>query len=247
MSFGILSTCLPQCSRSLRGAVKENATTNLKTRTTTTTKQGSEQFSFSFHAAKTRDKMEQEMQIAVVVSKGGEVKVCETAMPQPRAGEALVKVLRAGICNTDLEIIKGYMGFEGVLGHEFVGRVVEVNAEEAVKKRWQGKRVVGDINLCCRNVKSCATCRRGDDVARNHCPSRTVLGILGKDGCQAVRFERGERKSHRLRVLVPSLLAPDLTALDFTPLPPSPILPQPVHSRAIVLSLWPTSTSFQNL
>ena len=80
----------------------------------------------------------------------------------------------AGICNTDLELARGYMGFSGVLGHEFVG-VVE-RAEEAA---LLGKRVVGEINIACGK---CAYCRDG---LKNHCPNRSVLGILGKDGAFA--------------------------------------------------------------
>lgn len=95
-------------------------------------------------------------------------------MPVRKPGEALVRVRMAGICNTDLEIARGYMSFEGVLGHEFIGEVVE--ADDA---HWLGARVAGEINLACRK---CETCARG--LAR-HCPNRTVLGILGKDGAFA--------------------------------------------------------------
>lgn len=91
-----------------------------------------------------------------------------------REGEALVQVLRAGICNTDLEIVKGYAGFRGTLGHEFVGRVVESPDEELV-----GRRVVGEINAGCG---VCVLCRSGD---ARHCPRRTVLGIKGRDGAFA--------------------------------------------------------------
>ena len=94
--------------------------------------------------------------------------------PQPRPGEALIRVSCAGICNTDVEITKGYMGFSGVLGHEFVG-VVEAADEPA----WLGKRVVGDINCACG---SCAACRAGRP---HHCPHRSVLGIVGRDGALA--------------------------------------------------------------
>jgi threonine dehydrogenase-like Zn-dependent dehydrogenase len=93
-------------------------------------------------------------------------------LPLPSApDEARIRVSRAGICSTDLEIAKGYMGFQGVLGHEFVG-VVEVAPDPA----WIGKRVVGEINAACGN---CCFCVRG---MRNHCNQRTVLGILGRDG-----------------------------------------------------------------
>ena len=100
----------------------------------------------------------------------------ETARPRPvlPPGEALVRVLKAGICATDLELIRGYAGFRGVLGHEFVGRV-----ERSDVGGWQGRRVVGTINLGCR---SCAVCRTDGP---EHCPRRTVLGIAGRDGAFA--------------------------------------------------------------
>lgn len=92
-----------------------------------------------------------------------------------RADEALVRVLQSGICNTDLEIVRGYAGFQGTLGHEFVG-VVEA-AKDA--KHLIGKRVVGEINAGCG---VCDYCAKGDS---RHCPRRTVLGIVGRDGAHA--------------------------------------------------------------
>jgi len=97
-------------------------------------------------------------------------------VPTPDKNEALIKVLVAGICNTDLEIVKGYMNFKGVIGHEFVGRVVEINGES---KELQGKRVVGEINCGCGQ---CPLCRKG---LERHCQEREVLGIQGKNGCFA--------------------------------------------------------------
>ncbi len=94
--------------------------------------------------------------------------------PLPEAGESIVRVSLAGICGTDLEITRGYMGFRGVPGHEFVGRVVETKRPEL-----RGKRVVGEINAACGR---CAFCRAG---LGRHCPDRTVLGILGRDGAFA--------------------------------------------------------------
>jgi len=91
-----------------------------------------------------------------------------------REGEALVKVIRAGICNTDLEIVKGYSGFHGILGHEFVGRVIESPEASQV-----GQRVVGEINAGCG---TCNLCRLGDS---RHCAARTVLGIKARDGAIA--------------------------------------------------------------
>jgi threonine dehydrogenase-like Zn-dependent dehydrogenase len=96
-------------------------------------------------------------------------------LPPPAAdGEALVRVGLAGICGTDLEILEGYLGFDGVLGHEFVGVV-----ERAPDPAWVGRRVVGEINVACGG---CDTCRAG---RRSHCPDRTVLGIVGRNGAFA--------------------------------------------------------------
>ncbi|UCH80996.1 MAG: alcohol dehydrogenase catalytic domain-containing protein [Nitrospiraceae bacterium] len=91
--------------------------------------------------------------------------------PVPRKGEALIRITHAGICNTDLEITRGYMGFQGVPGHEFVGVV-----EECKKKGLAGKRVVGEINI------NCGTCPECQNNLGNHCRNRSVLGILNKDG-----------------------------------------------------------------
>lgn len=95
--------------------------------------------------------------------------------PQPAEGEAVLQVLRAGVCNTDLELVRGYMPFVGVPGHEFVGVVEDGPSALA------GKRVVGEINASCRR---CATCRAGRPT---HCPKRTVLGIVGRNGAMAER------------------------------------------------------------
>jgi len=92
-------------------------------------------------------------------------------VPKPKENEALVKVKYAGICNTDLEIVKGYMGFKGILGHEFVGIV-----EDCKEKELKGKRVVGEINI------GCGKCYYCQQQMQNHCPDRSVLGILNKDG-----------------------------------------------------------------
>lgn len=88
--------------------------------------------------------------------------------PEPRPGEIPVRILKAGVCETDLQLIRGYMGFQGVLGHEFVGI--------AKAGRFKGQRVAGEINCPCG---SCDTCRKG---LGNHCPHRTVVGILNHDG-----------------------------------------------------------------
>jgi threonine dehydrogenase-like Zn-dependent dehydrogenase len=97
-------------------------------------------------------------------------------IPKPRSErEALVRVLLSGICNTDLEIVRGYANFQGTIGHEFVGVVEESSEMPALI----GKRVVGEINAGCG---ACERCRTGDP---RHCPQRTVLGIVGRDGAHA--------------------------------------------------------------
>jgi threonine dehydrogenase-like Zn-dependent dehydrogenase len=115
--------------------------------------------------------------LKAVVAGGSAPAVVERPDPVPASGEAVVRVLLAGICGTDLEIVRGYMSHAGVLGHEFVG-VVESSPDPA----WIGKRVVGEINASCG---ACASCASG---LRRHCPSRTVLGILGRDGAFAERL-----------------------------------------------------------
>ena len=101
--------------------------------------------------------------------------------PEPPPGEALIRVNVAGICNTDLELVKGYMQFRGVPGHEFVGVVERAPGAEA----WEGRRVVGEINVACGTCPvcqvqgTCPTCRANRPT---HCPNRTTLGISGRDG-----------------------------------------------------------------
>lgn len=104
----------------------------------------------------------------------GTLMLVDVPLPNP-ADEALVRVIASGICNTDLEIVRGYAGFEGTLGHEFVGIVESANDRPEII----GKRVVGEINAGCRN---CELCTGGDP---RHCPERTVLGIVGRDGAHA--------------------------------------------------------------
>jgi threonine dehydrogenase-like Zn-dependent dehydrogenase len=103
-----------------------------------------------------------------------QLKLAEICQPE-QGNEALVRVLKSGICNTDVEIAKGYAGFSGTLGHEFVGVVEDApDAPELI-----GKRVVGEINAGCG---SCELCKNGD---ARHCLRRTVLGIVGRDGAHA--------------------------------------------------------------
>lgn len=93
--------------------------------------------------------------------------------PEPQTGQSLVKITRAGVCETDLQLVKGYMGFQGVLGHEFVGI--------AESGPFTGQRVVGEINCNCRK---CDDCNAGQG---NHCTHRSVIGILNHDGAFADR------------------------------------------------------------
>ena len=108
---------------------------------------------------------------AIVLNDGGLSQVADYPTPTPRDGEVLVRVTCAGVCETDLQLVRGYMGFNGVLGHEFVG--------VAQSGPFTGQRVVGEINCSCW---TCPTCKAG---APSHCPNRTVLGILDHDGAFA--------------------------------------------------------------
>jgi threonine dehydrogenase-like Zn-dependent dehydrogenase len=104
----------------------------------------------------------------------GQPQIKEVDRPVPGEGEVLVRVRLAGICGTDLEVLKGYHGFKGIMGHEFTG---EVAGPE--NSPWLGKRVVGEINIGCG---ACELCRRG--LAR-HCRQRRVLGLKDRDGALA--------------------------------------------------------------
>jgi len=116
--------------------------------------------------------------------------------PVPVSGEALVRVRLTGICNTDLEIVRGYKGFAGVLGHEFVGTV-----EVCDDVRLIGQRVVGEINCSCGQ---CETCLAGRST---HCPQRTTLGIIGRDGALAERLVLPTRNLHHVPPGVPDEVA----------------------------------------
>ena len=128
--------------------------------------------------------------------------------PIPQKGEALIKVTLAGICNTDYEITKGYMGYNGILGHEFIGTVEEINDED---KSLLGKRVTAEISYGCNNPE-CEWC-----AVKNyrHCPDRHTLGIWRKDGCFAeyvtmplnVLFEIPENVEDEQAVFVEPLAA----------------------------------------
>jgi alcohol dehydrogenase len=123
------------------------------------------------------------------------IALVQKPLPRLRPGWALVRVRLAGICNTDIEILRGYHDFHGTLGHEFVGDVVRVASAPGAgrthgppnskDRAWIGRRVVGEINLACAGLgfrKPCGYCRRGIPT---HCARRRVLGILGHDGAFA--------------------------------------------------------------
>jgi threonine dehydrogenase-like Zn-dependent dehydrogenase len=117
---------------------------------------------------------------------GGKLKSVSKPLPRLRPGWALVRVRLAGICNTDVEILRGYHAFRGIPGHEFVGEVAEVRGVPArVRSRRIGKRVTGDINVACAAYgyrPVCEFCQRG---LKTHCARRTVLGIVNHDGAFA--------------------------------------------------------------
>lgn len=122
----------------------------------------------------------------------GAVLVRRAALPKPRPGSVLIRLRVAGICNTDVELLRGYYGFRGRPGHEFVGEVVGP-AESA----WLGKRVVGDINMPCGTCEWCAR-----SLGR-HCPTRTVLGIVRHPGAFAEFLTLPERNLHEVPRQVP--------------------------------------------
>jgi alcohol dehydrogenase len=108
--------------------------------------------------------------------------------PAPARGEALLRLRQAGVCSTDLEICRGYMAFNGILGHEFVADVVRCDVDPS----WIGKRVAGEINAVCGE---CDRCTSG---LKNHCTRRTVLGIAGRDGAFADHFTLPAINLHEL-------------------------------------------------
>lgn len=117
----------------------------------------------------------------------GEKMIFDGDFPTPSSDETLVRVDLAGICGTDLEILDGYMDYKGILGHEFVGTVKKSKNTELI-----GKRVVGEINAGCRK---CDSCKNGME---RHCPNRTVLGILKRNGAFAEFLTLPEKNLHVL-------------------------------------------------
>jgi alcohol dehydrogenase len=153
----------------------------------------------------------------------GKLALRDIDKPILKSGEALIRVTLAGICGTDMEILKGYSAFRGVMGHEFVGRVAEC-ADSA----WLGQRVVGEINVACGE---CTWCLRG---LGRHCPHRTVMGIVGHDGCFAEYVALPLRNLHR----VPSAI-PDEAAVFVEPLAAAAEILEQMHlepgARVVVL------------
>jgi threonine dehydrogenase-like Zn-dependent dehydrogenase len=159
----------------------------------------------------------------LALSFDGELKLSDIPRPQPQAGEALIRVILAGICQTDVHITRGYADFRGVLGHEFVGEVVA-----APSRDWVGRRVVGEINIGCGH---CEQCRCG---LSHHCAARRVLGIRNKPGCLAEFITLPEANLHQ----VPSNV-PDAFAVFTEPLAAALEIPQQVHlkpdSRVLII------------
>jgi threonine dehydrogenase-like Zn-dependent dehydrogenase len=122
-----------------------------------------------------------------LVFQDGRAEVRDVRKPVPARGFALVRVLLSGICNTDLELRRGYHGFSGIPGHEFVGCV-----EGPAGSPWVGKRVVGEINLACGR---CDWCGRG---LGRHCAGRRVLGIVGHPGAHAEFLTLPEKNLHEV-------------------------------------------------
>src|SRR5713226_8357982 len=127
--------------------------------------------------------MKRDFMRALVRRETGLVLEQDYPMPAPVDGEALIRVLLAGICNTDLEITRGYLDFQGVPGHEFVGVVEEVYGDVAQEQYGYliGQRIVGEINAACHRP-DCWYCQRG---IFTQCPKRTTLGIVNRDGAFA--------------------------------------------------------------
>ncbi|HEY7186597.1 MAG TPA: alcohol dehydrogenase catalytic domain-containing protein [Vicinamibacterales bacterium] len=157
---------------------------------------------------------------ALTLGEAGAVFRADWPEPRPLAGEVLVHVLRAGICETDLQLIQGYKGFRGVLGHEFVGI--------AESGPFAGRRVVGEINCSCG---ACDTCLGGSP---GHCPSRRVIGILDHDGAFADRIAIPQANLH----LVPDEIATD-AAVFVEPVAAAYEIPAQIrlnwHDRIVVL------------
>ncbi|MCX6305190.1 MAG: alcohol dehydrogenase catalytic domain-containing protein [Bacteroidetes bacterium] len=144
----------------------------------------------------------------------GSLAVKEVPVPEPKEHEVLVRILYSAICNTDLEILKGYMGFHGIPGHEFVGEVVTPG------RKLSGRMVVGEINCPCGDCYLCNTGRR------THCPDRSVLGIFNRNGAFADYLVLPEENLHS----IPDNLA-QTSAVFTEPLAAAVEIFQQVHIR----------------
>lgn len=134
---------------------------------------------------------------------GASLSLDNVSMPSPPPGETIIRVNKAGICNTDLEITRGYMkGFSGILGHEFIGTLADSSVSASA-----AKRVTAEINCGCGH---CPLCKTGDE---RHCAERTVLGIYGRDGAFAEYISVPSRNIHQ----IPDLIS-DNNALFIEPL-----------------------------
>jgi threonine dehydrogenase-like Zn-dependent dehydrogenase len=140
---------------------------------------------------------------ALVIDRTGTLSLCDRKKPGGSGGECVIRVTAAGICGTDLELLRGYAGFEGIPGHEFVGVVEDAPAED---RGWIGKRVVGEITVGCGRCRACRTAGRG------HCEVRTVVGIRSRDGAFAEYLSLPAANLHAL----PESL-PDTTAVFVEP------------------------------
>jgi threonine dehydrogenase-like Zn-dependent dehydrogenase len=118
----------------------------------------------------------------------GEIAVRDVPEPELEPGEASIRVRLAGICSTDLQVVRGYLGFRGTLGHEAVGEVERCDSDPSLV----GARVVGEINVACG---VCPRCRRGQ---RQHCALRSVMGLRDRDGCFATRVVLPVENLHRV-------------------------------------------------
>jgi threonine dehydrogenase-like Zn-dependent dehydrogenase len=131
------------------------------------------------------------------------LKSAQKPTPKLRVGWALIRVRMVGICNTDVELLHGYYNFSGVPGHEFVGEVVDVkDISAAVRKKWIGRRVCGEINISCHafgRKPVCDFCRRG---LKTHCLHRTVLGIIGHPGAFAEYISLPVENLHAVPTMV---------------------------------------------
>jgi threonine dehydrogenase-like Zn-dependent dehydrogenase len=125
--------------------------------------------------------------------RNGEVFWTERPIPNPQKGEALIKVLYAGICNTDLELLHGYYNFNGVAGHEFVGKVIRAPGQED----WEGATVVAEINIGC---DSCDFCRKKEP---RHCKNRKAIGINAWDGAFAEYLKVPTNLLHKVEDSIP--------------------------------------------